>query len=83
MTPDGIVCLWVGLRPAREDDRLLAILAHELQHTLEALSSDIAGGESLEAFFSRIAASRHVRGYETADALHVQSRVRRELADRR
>lgn len=79
VTPDGVVCLWVGLRPARPDEKLLPLLAHELQHAVEALKSRTPDRSSLEPFFRRIAAFRHVRGYETAAALEVQSRVRREL----
>ena len=81
VSPDGVAILWVGLRPSRADDRLLPLLAHELQHAVEALDSQTPHGGSLEAFFSQIAVSRHVSGYETAAALEVQARVRTELRE--
>jgi hypothetical protein len=79
ITPDGTICLWVALRPARADESLIPRLAHELQHALEALNSGTPDGASLEPFFRRIAAFQHVVGYETADALAVQRRVQQEL----
>ena len=82
-TPDGVVCLWIGLRPTRPDAKLLPVLAHELQHAVEALRSGTPEGASLEPFFSRIAAYRHVSAYETAAALEVQSQVTSELRDAR
>jgi len=79
MTPDGVAVLWVGLRPARADEALLPLLAHELQHAVEALDSRTSDGRSLEPFFRKIALFQHVRGYESAAALDVQARVRTEL----
>ena len=79
MTPDGVVCLWVGFRPTRPDEHLLPSLAHELQHAIEALSSGTPDGASLEPFFRGIALYRHPNGHETAAALEVQERVGKEL----
>ena len=77
-TPDGVVCLWVGVRPTDASDRLIAVLAHELQHAIEALGSGVPDGGSLEPFFRRIG-FRRVRDFETPAAVEIQSRVAREL----
>lgn len=77
-TPDGVVCLWVGVRPTDAGDRLIAVLAHELQHAVEALGSGTPDGGSLEPFFRRIG-YRRVRDYETPAAVEIQSTVAGEL----
>jgi hypothetical protein len=76
-------CRWVRITlsaPARRLD-LMATLAHELQHGVElAQAPDARDLESVEALFCRIGFQRDEPHFETVEALAVERRVRRELA---
>ena len=79
VTPDGVRCLWLAFKRTKPDQRLIPLIAHELQHAVEALASGGSDAAGLEAFFRRVAHSRHGQAYETAAALKVQALVDREL----
>jgi hypothetical protein len=74
----------LGARGAER--RLIAVLAHELQHAVEiARAPEVRDDAKLEDFFSRSSLSFGCTGtcYETQDAKDLQRRVSEELAKRR
>jgi hypothetical protein len=86
---DGERLLWVLVRHNEPSDRLIASLAHELQHVHEALDADVQTGPEMERVFQRIGErvgssgrTRNYAVYETQAALDVQDRVKRELRTR-
>ena len=69
------------------NDRLIATIAHELQHALEILSDpDVASAEEVLALYRRIGTGRCRQGLsdacETDEALRVEAVVNDELARR-
>jgi hypothetical protein len=75
VTSDGLTCLWIALRPTRANDGLLPIVAHELQHAVEALDAQPASVEAIQRLFAERAAFRHRGVFETREAIEVQLRV--------
>jgi hypothetical protein len=76
----------IGIGRRGGDDRLIAIIAHELQHALEiAHALEVGRTIRIEEFFARIdeggctAPSRAGSCYETGAALDVQRAVAQEL----
>jgi hypothetical protein len=64
------------------EDRLVAILAHELQHAVEVVHApEVRDPESLERMFSRLAIPHGCpsRCYETKASIEVEDAVRDEL----
>jgi hypothetical protein len=62
-------------------DRLLAIIAHELQHAVEvAQAPEVQSDAAVRALFQRLDSGRCVyRCTETDEAIHIQEAVLREL----
>jgi hypothetical protein len=72
----------VWLQPRRCDSALMPVLAHELQHAVEvARAADVRSAESFRALYAAVGRSGTAGHYETAAALEMGARVRRELED--
>ena len=69
----------------REHDRLLALIAHELQHAIEVLEHpEVVDLPTMDAMYRRIGrALPGATGYETAAARAVEGTVLSELSQRR
>jgi hypothetical protein len=77
----------IVLKPLPTDYRLMATIAHELQHALEILGeSDVIDGESALRLYRRIAIGECKRGRsetcETEAALQFERKVLDELEGR-
>jgi hypothetical protein len=74
--------LRVWLQPRRCDEALLAVLAHELQHAVEvARATGVRTPEAFKALYTAAGRSANVNKYETAAALAMGERMRRELEE--
>ncbi len=86
VTSNGGRVLWVLVKHNEPSDRLVALLAHELQHVLEVLDAGVSDGADMEELFQRVGwrtgshgLTRRLPIYETDAAHAVQERVKREL----
>jgi len=84
VTAGGYRFLRVNVRDDPPYVRLAALIAHELQHALEATQAGLTDADSFERFFAAhgyICEEAHVqRCYETAQSLVMQARVVKELS---
>jgi|SRR5262245_17739929 len=75
--------LRVVIHPNAGDERLIAVIAHELQHAVEiARDPDVGRSKSFEAFFSQIGFRRDaciLSCFETNEARTVEILVSREI----
>jgi hypothetical protein len=79
----GVRYLWIAIRPRRGHDRLIAVLAHELQHALEvAQVPEIQTGEQIRSLFEKIGYPCPGSCFETHAAVEMQQRVLAELRRR-
>jgi hypothetical protein len=79
----GIRFLRVNIYPGASGERLLALIAHELQHALEVLSDDsVTSQEEVEKLYERIGIRGAAGNFETAAAQGVQGAVYREARER-
>lgn len=85
ITSDGYRVMWVLVRSPETSDYLITLIAHELQHAVEALEAGAFDSAGMERAFRRLG-ERTTPGrvgengvYETAAADEVQDRVWREL----
>jgi hypothetical protein len=72
--------LWIELDPKRTDVDLVVSIAHELQHAVEILSTNIRSSAGMFSFYVR--QGRRPRGrsaFETAAAIDVSTAVRAEM----
>lgn len=75
----GVRFLQVNVHPSESGARLLALIAHELQHALEVLSDEtITTLEDVERLYRRIGEDQGSGIVETAAALRVEGLVFRE-----
>jgi hypothetical protein len=67
--------------PQGSDERLIGVIAHELQHAVEiAEVSEVGRSETVQDFFARIGFNSGCGNcYETIDAVDVERTVREEL----
>jgi hypothetical protein len=61
-------------------DRLVVVLAHELQHAVELLEAGVSTEAESDALFERIGTGTGAGVVETNAAMEAERRVRRELA---
>jgi hypothetical protein len=74
--------LRVNIYPGESGAKLLALIAHELQHALEVLSNHtIATAEDVEKLFEAIGTKGRSGSFETEAALRVQDAVYREARE--
>jgi hypothetical protein len=79
----GFRFLRVNIYPGASGERLLALIAHELQHALEVLSDDnVTSQEEVEKLYERIGIKGAAGSFETAAAQRVQGAVYREARER-
>jgi predicted Zn-dependent protease len=76
----GFRFLRVNIYPGASGERLLALIAHELQHALEVLSDEsVTSLAGVQELYQRIGAKRReADNFETEAAQRVQDRVYRE-----
>jgi hypothetical protein len=70
------------VNPHGRDERVIAVIAHELQHALEvAQASEVGRSETVESLFGRIGLRSGCPRdcYETTEAMNMERRVREEL----
>jgi hypothetical protein len=80
----GVRFLRVNIYPGESGERLLALIAHELQHALEVLSDNNATSqENVAKLYERIGLKRRAAdNFETEAAGRVQDAVYREARER-
>jgi hypothetical protein len=74
--------LRIIISPRGTDERLIAVIAHELQHAIEIAAAPTVGrSQTVEEWLAAngFLAGCHLGCYETMEAIHVQDIVRREL----
>src|SRR6476646_7653659 len=79
-TCGGVRYVWVGVDGQWPHQRLVALIAHELQHALEiARDQSVVSGDDIDRLFERIG---FCRGHqcETIAARDVEARVVKELS---
>jgi hypothetical protein len=77
----GFRFLRVNIRPGESGPRLLALIAHELQHALEVLSDcAVTTVEDVERLYKRIGTKQRSGTFETEAALRMQDTVYREAS---
>ena len=80
-TSGGFRFLRVNIRPGESGPRLLALIAHELQHALEVLADEtVTTLEDVERLYQRIGSKRRSGSFETDAALRMQDTVYREAS---
>jgi hypothetical protein len=84
-TSAGFRILRVNIAPGESGARLVALIAHELQHAVEVLSEKSATSqEEVTKLFERIGMKRRsAANFETDAAERVQAAVYREARDSR
>jgi len=79
----GFRFLRVNISPGASGERLLALIAHELQHALEVLSDDnVTSQEEVAKLYERIGIKGLAGSFESAAAQRVQGAVYREARER-
>jgi hypothetical protein len=79
----GFRFLRVNIYPGVSGERLLALIAHELQHALEVLSDDnVTSQEEVAKLYERIGIKGAAGNFESAAAQRVQGAVYREARER-
>lgn len=78
----GVRYLQVGLRHAPVGERLIGVLAHELQHAIEALDSGAETPAGVLSWFREAGDGVPRRVYETKAAIDTGERVESDLRDR-
>jgi hypothetical protein len=72
--------LRVIVNPHGRDERLMAVIAHELQHAVEiARAPEVGRSETVQAFFARIGFECPGACHETIDAMNVEAAVSDEF----
>ena len=78
--------LRIIVNPRGTDERLISVIAHELQHAIEIAAAPTVGrSQTIEEWLGANAfiAGCHLGCYETIEAINVQETVRRELRSSR
>jgi len=79
----GFRFLRVNIYPGASGERLLALIAHELQHALEVLSDDnVTSQEDVVKLYERIGTKGAAGNFESTAAQRVQGAVYREARER-
>jgi hypothetical protein len=79
LTPDGTRCLWIAVRTGLAHDEVVPTVAHELQHAIEVLESNVRDLAGLARHFGHLATVPGHPTVETEEARRVQRQVEREL----
>jgi len=76
----GLRYLWIGVNPQRTRERLVALIAHELQHALEiARAPEVVTEAAIDRLFERTGFNCGGACQETKEARDVEERVRDEV----
>jgi hypothetical protein len=77
----GLRYLWIGVNPQRTRERLVALIAHELQHALEiARAPEVVTEAATDRLFERIGFKCGRACQETKEARDVEERVLDEVS---